>query len=63
MTEQKMVKVPQEHLDKVEEARLALYAWFEESFGNDPELHQVIRMTNITSALWRIANTKYEEVK
>lgn len=63
MSKQKMVMVPQTDLDKVEESRIALYAWLEEKYDNDPGLVQIMRLTSITSPLWKVANTKYEEVK
>jgi len=60
----KHVIVPQEELDKLEQARKDLYQllqdWGVEEYKDTLFISQ---LTNITSVCWRLANRKWPEVK
>ncbi len=51
------VIVSREDLDKVEEARKALYDLFKETIDKDKSL--LIGLTEITRSLWKVSNRKY----
>lgn len=52
------VVVPQEDLDKIEEARVALYKLLDELDISD-SIYALIQITKITQPMWDIANRKY----
>jgi len=56
----KMVEVPQHVLDQIEVARQDLYNMF---LNTDMDIHQQVRLQNITDPMWRVANTKWKVVK
>jgi len=54
-----MVIVPRHDLEKLEEARMALYAMFE----GCEDISTIITLTNITEPMWKLAHKKYPEYK
>jgi len=59
---EKMVIVPQSLLDEIEESRKKIY----KMHGNDIETigtATLSKLVNITEPMWRVANTRWKEVK
>ena len=54
-----MVVVPKRDLEKLEEARLALYQMFE---GTE-DINTIMALTNITEPMWKLSHKKYPEYK
>lgn len=55
----KHVIVPQEELDKLEQARIELY----EILDSYKDEFMTLRFSNVTGTMWAIANRKWPEVK
>lgn len=53
------VAVPRKDLDDVETARVALYSLLAEQCK---DINFVIKLSNITTTFWKVANTRYQEV-
>lgn len=53
------VVVPREDLDKVEEARKALYDIFNDALDRNPSL--IISLQEVTLPLWQVAHRRYPE--
>jgi len=53
-----MVAVPKSMLDELEHSRVKLYELFPD-ITND----EVIRLTNITAIMWKLANTNWKEIE
>jgi hypothetical protein len=59
---EKMVIVPQRMLDELEQARLRLYAMYPSDI-NDMDMSTLAKLVDISDPMWKLANTKWEEVK
>jgi len=55
MANNEIVLVPRKDIEKIEEARLALYKMFE---GME-DVNTIIELMNITESMWYIAHRKY----
>ena len=62
---EKMVLVPQRHLDEIETARLALYDLLAPQLKIPiaTSFHFQVKLQEITQPMWRVANTKWKEPK
>lgn len=58
MSSTKMVIIPQENLDAIEEARKELYSMFP-----DMSIAMQVAMQKVTYPMWVAANTKWEQAK
>lgn len=59
---EKMVIVPQHMLDKLEESRLLLYAMYPSKIS-EIDTRTLTKLVEISDPMWKLANTKWEEVK
>lgn len=59
---QKMVIVPQAMLDELEASRKRLYAMYGSDI-NDIPTTTLMELVGISQPMWRLANTKWKEVK
>lgn len=62
MATNKMVIVPQDYLDNLEEARKRLYAMYPSNIA-DISTPKLMELSVITQPMWILANTKWEEFK
>lgn len=58
----KMVIVPQEVLNKLEESRKRLYAMYPSEIS-EIDTSTLTKLVEITDPMWLLANTKWEEYK
>jgi len=67
MSQEKMVLVPQRHLDEIEEARLALYdllaPQLKQPISGATSFSFQVKLQEITTPMWYVANRKWEEPK
>lgn len=68
MATEKMVLVPQSKLDAIEEARLKLYDLLKPQMGtSDVQSSEgfsfLVKVQEITTPMWTVANTKWKEAK
>lgn len=57
-----MLAISKEDLDKIEEARLALFEWFGRLPEEEQQYHRLAEFVDITQVLWRIAHIRREDV-